>query len=146
MFKVKSSIYFRCWSPSSFFFFQDFLQFISCHVMSCQMNFKNCHVLSFLIYLSYEVCQRISGHCLKCHVNVPYCRCFAEHLNLRSAITVVFEPLSSIMSELNDNSLNINFLKESVLKRLCESLDKANNKGWRKLGEIVKSDRRFKVR
>uniref|UniRef100_A0A673LZU6 Mucosa-associated lymphoid tissue lymphoma translocation protein 1-like n=1 Tax=Sinocyclocheilus rhinocerous TaxID=307959 RepID=A0A673LZU6_9TELE len=49
------------------------------------------------------------------------------------------------MSDLNDNSLNINFLKESVLKRLCESLDKANNKGWRKLGEIVKSDKRFKV-
>uniref|UniRef100_A0A671LED8 Mucosa-associated lymphoid tissue lymphoma translocation protein 1-like n=1 Tax=Sinocyclocheilus anshuiensis TaxID=1608454 RepID=A0A671LED8_9TELE len=49
------------------------------------------------------------------------------------------------MSDLNDNSLNINFLKESVLKRLCESLDKANNKGWRKLGEILKSDKRFKV-
>ncbi|KAF4112914.1 mucosa-associated lymphoid tissue lymphoma translocation protein 1 isoform X2 [Onychostoma macrolepis] len=49
------------------------------------------------------------------------------------------------MSDLNENSLNINFLKESVLKRLCESLDKANNKGWRKLGEIVKSDKRFKV-
>uniref|UniRef100_A0A672Q1W5 MALT paracaspase 1 n=1 Tax=Sinocyclocheilus grahami TaxID=75366 RepID=A0A672Q1W5_SINGR len=49
------------------------------------------------------------------------------------------------MSDLNDNSLNINFLKESILKRLCESLDKANNKGWRKLGEIVKSDKRFKV-
>ncbi|XP_026067964.1 mucosa-associated lymphoid tissue lymphoma translocation protein 1-like isoform X2 [Carassius auratus] len=48
------------------------------------------------------------------------------------------------MSDLND-SLNINFLKESVLKRLCESLDKANNKGWRKLGEIVKSEKRFKV-
>ncbi|XP_073697362.1 mucosa-associated lymphoid tissue lymphoma translocation protein 1 isoform X2 [Garra rufa] len=49
------------------------------------------------------------------------------------------------MTDLNDNSLNIKFLKESVLKRLCESLDKANNKGWRKLGEIVKSDKRFKV-
>uniref|UniRef100_A0AAR2IH05 MALT paracaspase 1 n=1 Tax=Pygocentrus nattereri TaxID=42514 RepID=A0AAR2IH05_PYGNA len=45
----------------------------------------------------------------------------------------------------HDNSLNINFLKESVLKRLCESLDKANSKGWRKLGETVNSDRRFKV-
>ncbi|XP_051980854.1 mucosa-associated lymphoid tissue lymphoma translocation protein 1 isoform X1 [Xyrauchen texanus] len=49
------------------------------------------------------------------------------------------------MSDLNDNSLNINLLKESVLKRLSESLDKANSKGWRKLGEIVKSDKRFKV-
>uniref|UniRef100_A0A8C0YPT8 MALT paracaspase 1 n=1 Tax=Cyprinus carpio carpio TaxID=630221 RepID=A0A8C0YPT8_CYPCA len=57
----------------------------------------------------------------------------------------VYQPFSSVMSDLNDNSLNINFLKESVLKRLCESLDKANNKGWRKLGEIVKSDKRFKV-
>ncbi|XP_036455117.1 mucosa-associated lymphoid tissue lymphoma translocation protein 1 isoform X1 [Colossoma macropomum] len=45
----------------------------------------------------------------------------------------------------HDNSLNINFLKESVLKRLCECLDKANSKGWRKLGETVNSDRRFKV-
>ncbi|RXN22667.1 mucosa-associated lymphoid tissue lymphoma translocation 1-like protein [Labeo rohita] len=49
------------------------------------------------------------------------------------------------MSDMSDNTLNINLLKESVLKRLCESLDKANNKGWRKLGEIVKSDKRFKV-
>lgn len=45
-----------------------------------------------------------------------------------------------------DSSMNINFLKESVLKRLVEFLDKANNKGWRKLGETVNSDRRFKVR
>ncbi|XP_057181053.1 mucosa-associated lymphoid tissue lymphoma translocation protein 1 isoform X2 [Triplophysa rosa] len=49
------------------------------------------------------------------------------------------------MSDMNDNSLNINLLKESVLKRLCETLDKANNKGWRKLGEIVKNDKRFKM-
>uniref|UniRef100_A0A8C2DRE7 MALT paracaspase 1 n=1 Tax=Cyprinus carpio TaxID=7962 RepID=A0A8C2DRE7_CYPCA len=60
-------------------------------------------------------------------------------------ITAVYQPFSPIMSDLNDNSLNINFLKASVLNRLCESLDKANNKGWRKLGEIVKSDKRFKV-
>uniref|UniRef100_A0A673MA99 Mucosa-associated lymphoid tissue lymphoma translocation protein 1-like n=1 Tax=Sinocyclocheilus rhinocerous TaxID=307959 RepID=A0A673MA99_9TELE len=33
----------------------------------------------------------------------------------------------------------------AVVYQLCESLDKANNKGWRKLGEIVKSDKRFKV-
>ncbi|XP_030647706.1 mucosa-associated lymphoid tissue lymphoma translocation protein 1 [Chanos chanos] len=49
------------------------------------------------------------------------------------------------MSDLHDNSLNISFLKESVLKRLCELLDKANSKGWRKLGEIVNGDKRFKV-
>lgn len=126
-----------------------FHDFFAVHFRSCGVKWilKKCNILSFL-YLSYELCH-ISGHCLKCNVNVSYCRCFAEHLNLSSAdqpITVVHEPLSSIMSDLNDNSLNINFLKESVLKRLCESLDKANNKGWRKLGEIVKSDRRFKMR
>ncbi|XP_058231477.1 mucosa-associated lymphoid tissue lymphoma translocation protein 1 isoform X1 [Hemibagrus wyckioides] len=44
-----------------------------------------------------------------------------------------------------DGSMNINFLKESVLKRLGEVLDKANSKGWRKLGETVNNDRRFKV-
>ncbi|XP_053530277.1 mucosa-associated lymphoid tissue lymphoma translocation protein 1 isoform X1 [Ictalurus punctatus] len=44
-----------------------------------------------------------------------------------------------------DGSLNINALKESVLKRLGEALDKANSKGWRKLGETVNSDRRFRV-
>ncbi|TSM85967.1 Mucosa-associated lymphoid tissue lymphoma translocation protein 1 [Bagarius yarrelli] len=44
-----------------------------------------------------------------------------------------------------DSFLNINLLKESVLKRLAEALDKANSKGWRKLGETVNTDRRFKV-
>uniref|UniRef100_W5L9K1 MALT1 paracaspase n=1 Tax=Astyanax mexicanus TaxID=7994 RepID=W5L9K1_ASTMX len=45
----------------------------------------------------------------------------------------------------HDGSLNINSLKEPVLRRLCECLDRANNKGWRKLGETVSSDRRFRV-
>lgn len=53
---------------------------------------------------------------------------------------------SPIMSDMSDSSLNINLIKESVLKRLCETLDKTSNKGWRKLGEIVKNDRRFKMR
>ncbi|KAM9446393.1 mucosa-associated lymphoid tissue lymphoma translocation protein 1 isoform 1-T1 [Clarias gariepinus] len=44
-----------------------------------------------------------------------------------------------------DSSFNINYLKESVLKRLAEALDKTNSKGWRKLGETVNSDRRYKV-
>ncbi|TRY95854.1 hypothetical protein DNTS_021388 [Danionella cerebrum] len=50
-----------------------------------------------------------------------------------------------IIMERNENSMNINFLKEPTLKRLCEFLDKANDKGWRKLGEIVKNNKRFKV-
>nr|XP_015195674.1 PREDICTED: mucosa-associated lymphoid tissue lymphoma translocation protein 1 isoform X1 [Lepisosteus oculatus] len=50
------------------------------------------------------------------------------------------------MSDSSDfYSLNVNTLKEPILKKLSEVLDKTNNKGWRKLGEIVASDRRFKV-
>ncbi|XP_060763027.1 mucosa-associated lymphoid tissue lymphoma translocation protein 1 isoform X2 [Neoarius graeffei] len=51
----------------------------------------------------------------------------------------------SKMPQDSDSSMNINLLKESVLKRLSEALDKANSKGWRKLGETVNSDRRFRV-
>uniref|UniRef100_A0A3P8T0C2 MALT paracaspase 1 n=1 Tax=Amphiprion percula TaxID=161767 RepID=A0A3P8T0C2_AMPPE len=39
----------------------------------------------------------------------------------------------------------ISQLKEPLVKKLCEVLDKSSSKGWRKLGEIVGSDRRFKV-
>lgn len=50
------------------------------------------------------------------------------------------------MSDSLDRSTKISLLKEPVLKKLCEVLDKSsNNKGWRKLGEIVANDRRFKV-
>ncbi|KAK7934356.1 hypothetical protein WMY93_005252 [Mugilogobius chulae] len=50
------------------------------------------------------------------------------------------------MADCSDRSTKINLLRESVLKRLCEVLDKSsNNKGWRKLGEIIANDRRFKV-
>ncbi|XP_018599535.1 mucosa-associated lymphoid tissue lymphoma translocation protein 1 [Scleropages formosus] len=50
------------------------------------------------------------------------------------------------MSDSSDcYSLNINLLREPVLKRLCELLDKTNSKGWRKLGEVVSNDRRFRV-
>lgn len=50
------------------------------------------------------------------------------------------------MSDSLDRSTKISLLKEPVLKKLCEVLDKSNNnKGWRKLGEIVGIDRRFKV-
>ena len=45
-----------------------------------------------------------------------------------------------------DRSMNINLLKETVFRKLCDVLDKNNIKGWRKLGEMVGSDRRFKVR
>uniref|UniRef100_A0A3Q0T8T8 MALT1 paracaspase n=1 Tax=Amphilophus citrinellus TaxID=61819 RepID=A0A3Q0T8T8_AMPCI len=49
------------------------------------------------------------------------------------------------MSDSLDRSTKINLLKEPVVKRLCEVLDKSSTKGWRKLGEIVGSDKRFKV-
>uniref|UniRef100_A0A8C8MH80 Mucosa-associated lymphoid tissue lymphoma translocation protein 1 n=1 Tax=Oncorhynchus tshawytscha TaxID=74940 RepID=A0A8C8MH80_ONCTS len=49
------------------------------------------------------------------------------------------------MSDSSDRSLNLNFLKEPVLRKLCEALDKTNSKGWRKLGEMVGNDRRFRV-
>ncbi|KAM4745605.1 mucosa-associated lymphoid tissue lymphoma translocation protein 1 isoform 2-T2 [Anableps anableps] len=49
------------------------------------------------------------------------------------------------MSDSLERSTKINLLKESIVKKLCEVLDKSSNKGWRKLGEIVGSDRRFKV-
>uniref|UniRef100_A0A7N8XGQ5 MALT paracaspase 1 n=1 Tax=Mastacembelus armatus TaxID=205130 RepID=A0A7N8XGQ5_9TELE len=46
------------------------------------------------------------------------------------------------MSDSLDRSTKINLLKEPVVKKLCEVLDKNSNKGWRKLGEIVGTDRR----
>ncbi|XP_028658337.1 mucosa-associated lymphoid tissue lymphoma translocation protein 1 isoform X1 [Erpetoichthys calabaricus] len=50
------------------------------------------------------------------------------------------------MSDSHQHSLlNINDLREPILKKLCEVLDKTNNKGWRKLAEVVSDDRRFKV-
>uniref|UniRef100_A0A8C6Q3Z5 MALT paracaspase 1 n=1 Tax=Nothobranchius furzeri TaxID=105023 RepID=A0A8C6Q3Z5_NOTFU len=49
------------------------------------------------------------------------------------------------MADSLDRSTKISSLKESVVKKLCEVLDKSNNNGWRKLGEIVGSDKRFKV-
>uniref|UniRef100_A0A8C6UJQ9 MALT paracaspase 1 n=1 Tax=Neogobius melanostomus TaxID=47308 RepID=A0A8C6UJQ9_9GOBI len=54
--------------------------------------------------------------------------------------------LNAAMSDSLDRSTKINLLKEAVLKKLCEVLDKSSNsKGWRKLGEIVGNDKRFKV-
>lgn len=52
----------------------------------------------------------------------------------------------STMSDCLERSVKISLLKEPVVRRLCEVLDKSSNKGWRKLGEIVGNDRRFKVR
>lgn len=49
------------------------------------------------------------------------------------------------MSECPERSTRISLLKEPLLRRLCEVLDRSSNRGWRKLGEIVSSDRRFKV-
>ncbi|XP_041856196.1 mucosa-associated lymphoid tissue lymphoma translocation protein 1 isoform X2 [Melanotaenia boesemani] len=49
------------------------------------------------------------------------------------------------MADSLDRSTNINLLKEPLVKKLCDVLDKSNHKGWRKLGEIVGNDKRFKV-
>ncbi|XP_068577173.1 mucosa-associated lymphoid tissue lymphoma translocation protein 1 isoform X1 [Cebidichthys violaceus] len=49
------------------------------------------------------------------------------------------------MSDSLDRSTKINLLRESLVKKLCEVLDKSSNKGWRKLGDLVGNDRRFKV-
>ncbi|XP_056151846.1 mucosa-associated lymphoid tissue lymphoma translocation protein 1 [Lampris incognitus] len=49
------------------------------------------------------------------------------------------------MSDSLERSSNINFLREPALGRLCWVLDKTSSKGWRRLGEVVASDRRFKV-
>ncbi|XP_034081200.1 mucosa-associated lymphoid tissue lymphoma translocation protein 1 isoform X1 [Gymnodraco acuticeps] len=44
-----------------------------------------------------------------------------------------------------ERSTKINLLKEPAAKKLCDVLDKSSKKGWRKLGEIVGNDRRFRV-
>ncbi|XP_075881919.1 mucosa-associated lymphoid tissue lymphoma translocation protein 1 isoform X2 [Nelusetta ayraudi] len=49
------------------------------------------------------------------------------------------------MSECPERSSRISLLKEPLLRRLCEVLDRCGNRGWRKLGEIVSRDRRFRV-
>ncbi|XP_019907714.1 mucosa-associated lymphoid tissue lymphoma translocation protein 1 isoform X2 [Esox lucius] len=51
------------------------------------------------------------------------------------------------MSDLSDRSLNVNLLKEPVLRKLCEVLEKSNsdNKGWRKLGDLFSKSRRFRM-
>ncbi|XP_036954804.1 mucosa-associated lymphoid tissue lymphoma translocation protein 1 isoform X2 [Acanthopagrus latus] len=49
------------------------------------------------------------------------------------------------MSETLDRSTKINLIREPVVRRLCEVLDRSSSRGWRKLGDIVGSDRRFKV-
>uniref|UniRef100_A0AAY4CDY4 Mucosa-associated lymphoid tissue lymphoma translocation protein 1 n=1 Tax=Denticeps clupeoides TaxID=299321 RepID=A0AAY4CDY4_9TELE len=53
--------------------------------------------------------------------------------------------MSGSMSDLPESSLNINFLRENVVKKLCELLDKAGTRGWRKLAEIANADRRVRV-
>ncbi|KAK0143465.1 Mucosa-associated lymphoid tissue lymphoma translocation protein 1 [Merluccius polli] len=49
------------------------------------------------------------------------------------------------MSESMDRSVKVNLLKEPVLRRLCDVLDKSHVNGWRKLGDVVRSDRRFQI-
>lgn len=50
------------------------------------------------------------------------------------------------MSDGVERSVKISLLKEPLVRRLCAVLDHSGDKGWRKLGEIVGNDRRFKVR
>lgn len=50
------------------------------------------------------------------------------------------------MSECPERSSRISLLKEPLLRRLCEVLDRSDGRGWRKFGEIVSRDRRFRVR
>ncbi|XP_033829073.1 mucosa-associated lymphoid tissue lymphoma translocation protein 1 isoform X2 [Periophthalmus magnuspinnatus] len=50
------------------------------------------------------------------------------------------------MTDSLERSTKISLLREPVWKKLCDVLDKSdNNKGWRKLGEIVGNDKRLKV-
>ncbi|KAM8885387.1 mucosa-associated lymphoid tissue lymphoma translocation protein 1 isoform 2-T2 [Spinachia spinachia] len=46
---------------------------------------------------------------------------------------------------MSEASERLSMLKEPLAKRLCEVLDKCSSKGWRRLGEIVGGDRRFRV-
>lgn len=50
------------------------------------------------------------------------------------------------MSECPERSSRISLLREPLLRRLCEVLDRSSNRGWRKLGELVNRDRRLRVR
>ncbi|KAM9810855.1 mucosa-associated lymphoid tissue lymphoma translocation protein 1 [Neosynchiropus ocellatus] len=49
------------------------------------------------------------------------------------------------MSDFVSRTTKVHLLKEPVVKRLSEVLDASCGKGWRRLGEIVGSDGRFKV-
>ena len=54
---------------------------------------------------------------------------------------------SAAMSDSLDRTTKISLLKEPLLKKLCEVLDRSGTgRGWRRLGEIVGGDRRVKVR
>lgn len=57
------------------------------------------------------------------------------------------KPLSSsaAMSDSVDRSTKISLLKEPVVKRVCDALDKSSDRGWRRLGEIVGGERRLRV-
>ncbi|KAJ3603484.1 hypothetical protein NHX12_028230 [Muraenolepis orangiensis] len=48
-------------------------------------------------------------------------------------------------SESLDRSVKVNLLKEPVLRRLCDVLDKSTANGWRRLGDVVCGDRRLQI-
>ncbi|XP_034450660.1 mucosa-associated lymphoid tissue lymphoma translocation protein 1 isoform X1 [Hippoglossus hippoglossus] len=49
------------------------------------------------------------------------------------------------MSDSSDRSTKIHLLREALVKKLCDVLDKSCDRGWRRLGEIVGGERRLRV-
>ncbi|CAB1458394.1 unnamed protein product [Pleuronectes platessa] len=49
------------------------------------------------------------------------------------------------MSDSSDRSTKIHLLREALVKKLCDVLDKSCDRGWRRLGEIVGVERRLRV-
>ncbi|XP_063310020.1 mucosa-associated lymphoid tissue lymphoma translocation protein 1 isoform X1 [Pelobates fuscus] len=43
------------------------------------------------------------------------------------------------------HSLNINLLQEAILHKVCEILDQASDRGWRKLAGVIANDRRYRL-
>ncbi|XP_072353446.1 mucosa-associated lymphoid tissue lymphoma translocation protein 1 isoform X2 [Scyliorhinus torazame] len=53
--------------------------------------------------------------------------------------------LTTMAGSMQLTPFSINSLKEPTLKKISDLLDKANNRGWRKLAEIVGADKRFRL-
>ncbi|KAJ8415579.1 hypothetical protein AAFF_G00425590 [Aldrovandia affinis] len=82
---------------------------------------------------------------IRCPANDIQCGC---ELKIRNSFFFLEENTFFDMSDSSDYdslNLNINMLKEPILMKLSEVLDKTNDKGWRRLGEVVSNNRRFRV-